>query len=47
MNYDTNGATIFSLAGGYNCNHILLPVATEYVPKADLNRAIALGYYKE
>lgn len=46
MNYDTNGATIFSLAGGYNCNHILLPVATEYVPKADLNRAIALGYYK-
>lgn len=44
-NYDTNSATIFSYVGGYFCAHILVPVATEYVPEADIERAISLGFY--
>lgn len=46
MNYDTNSSTIMSFCGGYNCNHVLVPVATEYVPKADKLMAKNLGYYE-
>lgn len=46
-NPDTNSATIFSYLGGYGCIDILVPIATEYVPVADKQRAIELGYYKE
>ena len=45
MNEDTNSATIFSYLGGYNCQHILQPIATDYVPKEDIERARSLGYY--
>lgn len=45
-NTGTNAATIFSFAGGYNCKHSILPVSIKSVPKADIDRAIKLGYYK-
>jgi len=45
MNYDTNSATIKSFLGGYNCMHVLVPLATEYVPETDKSRAKALGFY--
>jgi len=44
-NPNTNSATIFSYLGGYNCNHVLIPVATKYVPSADLARAKSKGYF--
>jgi len=43
-NPNTNSSTIFSYLGGYNCNHVLIPVATKYVPSADIARAKAKGY---
>jgi len=46
MNPDTNSSTIFSYLGGYNCQHILVPIATEYVPQSVKNDAQAKGYYK-
>jgi len=46
MNEDTNSATIFSYLGGYNCMHILVPLATEYVPQSVKDDAEAKGYYK-
>lgn len=46
MNTDTNSATIFSYLGGYNCLHILVPIATEYVPESVKNEAISKGFYK-
>lgn len=45
-NPDTNSATIFSYLGGYGCIDVLVPVATEYVPTADIQRAISLGYFQ-
>lgn len=45
MNYDTTRSTIFSYAGGYNCIHVLVPIATEYVPHNWVDRAKRLGYY--
>lgn len=45
MNYDTNSATIKSFLGGYNCLHVLIPIATEYVSQSDKDRAKALGFY--
>lgn len=45
MNYDTNRSTIFSFAGGYNCIHVLVPIATEYVENKWVDRAIRLGLY--
>lgn len=45
MNYDTTSSTIFSYVGGYQCNHVLVPIATEYVPKTDKLRAKELGFY--
>ena len=46
MNYNTNAATVFSYLGGYECRHVLVPIATRYVPKSELERAERLGYYK-
>ncbi len=42
----TNPETIFSWVGGYNCQHTLLPISESVVPKEDLKRAIAKGWYK-
>lgn len=46
MNYDTSSSTVFSYVGGYQCNHVLVPIATEYVPKTDKLRAKELGFYE-
>ena len=40
----TNSTTIFSVLGGYNCRHVLVPVARRDVPKADLERMRSKGY---
>jgi hypothetical protein len=40
----TNSTTIFSLLGGYNCRHSLVPIARRDVPKADLERMRGKGY---
>lgn len=40
----TNSTTIFSLLGGYNCKHLLVPLARRDVPAADLARMKAKGY---
>ena len=45
-NRATNSSTIWSLRGGYNCGHQLIPVATEDVPQDVKDRAEAAGYYK-
>lgn len=45
-NYNTTPQTFFSYVAGYNCQHVLLPVATENVSDADINRAIGLGFYR-
>lgn len=44
-NRATTPDTIFSLRGGYNCNHLLVPIATELVSDDVLQRAIRKGYY--
>jgi hypothetical protein len=43
---NTNSQTIFTVAGGYNCQHSILPVSTFGVPKVDIDRAIANGTFK-
>lgn len=40
----TNSTTIFSLLGGYNCRHVLVPVARGDVPASDLARMRSKGY---
>jgi len=45
MNPDTNSATIFSYLGGYNCQHILVPLSNDYVPQSVKDDAEAKGYY--
>lgn len=45
-NTATNGATIFTFAGGYNCKHSIVPVSVKSVPKNVVERAIEAGYYK-
>lgn len=40
----TNSRTIFSLLGGYNCRHALVPVARRDVPAEDLARMKSKGY---
>lgn len=35
---ETNASNIFDLLGGYNCQHILVPLAKRDVPEADLER---------
>lgn len=39
----TNSTTIFSLLGGYNCRHLLVPVARRDVPESDLARMRSKG----
>ena len=43
----TNPNTIFILAGGYNCQHSILPVLKSSVPKDVIERNIANGNYSE
>lgn len=45
-NPDTNNSTIFSYLGGYGCLDVLIPIATDYVPKSVIQDAINKGYYK-
>jgi hypothetical protein len=45
QNYDTNSSTILSFRGGFSCRHALVPIATEYVSKADKDRAARLGFF--
>lgn len=47
MNANTDSATIFYYAGGYNCKHSILPVSIKAVPLEVINRAIKLGYYRQ
>lgn len=39
----TNSETIFSFLGGYNCRHVLVPVARRDVPASDLERMRGKG----
>jgi hypothetical protein len=39
----TDSTTIFSVLGGYNCRHVLVPIARRDVPKEDLARMKAAG----
>lgn len=41
----TTSSTIFSVCGGYNCNHALMPVSIFSVPKAAIERNIRAGNY--
>jgi hypothetical protein len=41
-----NEGTIFALLGGYNCQHIAMPVTIEIVPQDVIDRNINLGNYK-
>jgi len=43
---NTNSKTIFTVAGGYNCQHSILPTSTFSVPKEDGLRAYNGGYFK-
>lgn len=45
-NPDTNKSTIFSYLGGFNCRHVLIPIATDYVPESIKAEAKAKGYFK-
>ena len=42
----TNEVTIFSLLGGYNCLHSLIPMPVEAVPEDVIQRAKSKGYIK-
>lgn len=44
---NTNQYTIFSLAGGWNCRHSIIPASISVVPRYVIDRAIAAGFYKE
>lgn len=41
----TNSKTIFTYLGGWNCMHSILGTSITIVPKADIDRAIKLGYF--
>lgn len=40
----TNSSNIFTYMGGYNCEHIPIPVSEKIVPQKDRNRAKQLGF---
>lgn len=40
----TNASTIFTLLGGWNCQHSVMPTSEIVVPEADKKRAKDLGY---
>lgn len=46
MNSNTDKATIFYYAGGYNCKHAISPVSKRDVPKNVIIRATEKGYIK-
>jgi hypothetical protein len=46
MNSNTDKATLFYYAGGYNCKHSILPVSKKSVPQDVIQRAISEGYLK-
>jgi hypothetical protein len=43
----TTKSSIFSLAGGHNCKHSMIPVSEKIVPKDVIDRNIELGFYKK
>lgn len=43
----TDSTTIMTLLGGYHCEHVLAPVAIQYVPEEVIQRAISQGFYKK
>lgn len=43
----TTESSIFTFAGGYNCLHQIIPVATLVVPIEDIDRAVDMGFYKK
>ena len=43
----TNKATIFKTAGGYNCQHSIMPVSISVVPKSVIERNREAGYYNK
>lgn len=45
-NRNTNAETIFTLLGGYNCNHVLEPASVRNVPKEKVLEAIDKGWVK-
>ena len=45
-NEETNKDNILTYAGGYNCNHTIMPVSVFAVPLDDVRRAVELGYYE-
>jgi hypothetical protein len=47
MASNTSAQTIFSLAGGYQCDHVMVPVALKYVPIDVIRRAIQQGFLKK
>lgn len=46
MMYGTNEKTVFITAGGYNCQHSIMPVSVFVVPKPDIDRNIANGNFE-
>lgn len=44
-NAETNSATIYSYAGGHECNHSIMPQSVFNVPKEDILRNIENGNY--
>jgi hypothetical protein len=46
-NPDTNENNIFSLAGGFNCNHKFIPVDNSIVPPAAVERALRLKWLSQ
>lgn len=43
---NTNSETIFTVAGGFVCQHSILPLSTFAVPREDVIRAYEAGYFK-
>ncbi|HEY9489551.1 MAG TPA: hypothetical protein VIQ51_14510 [Chryseosolibacter sp.] len=46
-NSATTKSSIFTLLGGHNCRHSVIPVSTLIVPKDVIERAVLEGYYKQ
>lgn len=46
-NPNTTKSSIFTLAGGWNCRHSVIPVSEKIVPKEVIERAQGAGYLKK
>lgn len=46
-NAATTKSSIFTLLGGHNCKHSVIPVSTKIVPDDVIQRAVEAGYYKK